>query len=514
MKKFFSNSLIVSIFLFLSKLLGFVRDLLLASFFGSGSALQAFLVAFRFPEFMRKVTSSGILTQIVNPYLDGNANDKNKKFIITVLYFIALLLLIITVVAIVFSNIWVEVYAYGLVDDSNTLSLVRSMFVIMIPYLLFNGVMGVISAVLNSYSKYLISSILPIVLNIVMIIGIIISPRFSIPIFSVAYAVLLAGIIQVAIGGYSLIKLIGKFKLDKGIVLVKDVRARTFLKKLPSAFFGTAILQINGLVETFFASFLISGSLAWLYYADRVNQFLYGVFGTAIATVMIPYLISCKKDKQKFFQTLGLIIRFTLIVTVPAVVGLLILAKPVVISLFFYGRFSLQDVDFTYLAMLGYLVSLFCFVLVRVIVSALYTQNKTSIVFYIGLICLVVTIVADMLIVNLFAGDDHAFLYLALVSSFVALLNLFIQLWVLCDFSFRLFIKSYLHFMTILRITVASICMVLVLKSFNLSDSYWITLSMFDRLKSIALIVCAGVFVYSVIMIILGGLGSFKELKR
>lgn len=273
-------------------------------------------------------------------------------------------------------------------------------------------------------------------------------------------------------------------------------------------------MQINGLVETFFASFLISGSLAWLYYADRVNQFLYGVFGTAIATVMIPYLISCKKDKQKFFQTLGLIIRFTLIVTVPAIVGLLILAKPVVISLFFYGKFSLQDVDFTCLAMLSYLVSLFCFVLVRVIVSALYTQNKTSIVFYISLICLVVTIVADMIIVNLFVSDDHAFLYLALVSSFVALLNLFIQLWVLCDFSFRLFIKSYLHFMTILRITVASICMVLVLKSFNLSDSYWITLSMFDRLKSIALIVCAGVFVYSVIMIILGGLGSFKELKR
>lgn len=119
-----------------------------------------------------------------------------------------------------------------------------------------------------------------------------------------------------------------------------------------------------------------------------------------------------------------------------------------------------------------------------------------------------------MLIVNLFASDDHAFLYLALVSSFVALLNLVIQLWVLCDFSIRIFIKSYLHFVTIFRIIIASICMVLVLKSFNLSDSYWITLSMFDRLKSIALIVCAGVFVYSVIMIILGGLRSFRELRQ
>ena len=335
MKKFFSNSLIVSLFLFLSKLLGFVRDLLLASFFGSGSALQAFLVAFRFPEFMRKVTSSGVLTQIINPYLNGNTNDRNRKFIVTVLYFIALFLLVLTIVAIVFSNVWVEIYAYGLVDDRSVLSLVKGMFVIMIPYLLFNGVIGVISAILNSYSKYLISSILPIVLNILMIVGIIISPIFDVPIFSVAYAVLLAGIIQVIIGGYSLKRLMGKVKLNKDVFLVKDPRSRTFLKKLPSAFLGTAILQINGLIETFFASFLLSGSLAWLYYADRVNQFLYGVFGTAITTVMIPYLVNYKRNQQKFFQTLSFIMKFTLIITVPAVIGLFILAKPIVISIFF-----------------------------------------------------------------------------------------------------------------------------------------------------------------------------------
>ncbi|MEY8766520.1 MULTISPECIES: murein biosynthesis integral membrane protein MurJ [Francisella] len=514
MKKFFSNSLIVSVFLFLSKLLGFVRDLLLASFFGSGSALQAFLVAFRFPEFMRKVTSSGILTQIINPYLNGSTNDRNRKFIITVLYFIALLLLVLTIVAIVFSNVWVEIYAYGLVDDRSVLSLVKSMFVIMIPYLLFNGIMGVISAILNSYSKYLISSILPIVLNILMIVGIIISPMFNVPIFSVAYAVLLAGIIQVIIGGYSLKRLMGKVKLNQDVFLVKDLRSRTFLKKLPSAFFGTAILQINGLIETFFASFLLSGSLAWLYYADRVNQFLYGVFGTAIATVMIPYLINYKRNQQKFFQTLSFIMRFTLIITVPAVIGLFILAKPIVISLFFYGKFNLQDIDFTYLALLGYLVSLCCFVIVRVVVSALYIQNKTSIVFYISLICLIITIVADMLVVNLFAKDDHAFLYLALVSSSVALINLVIQMWVLCDFNIRLFVDSYLDLMTIFRITIASICMVLVLKSFNLSDSYWITLSMFDRLKSIALIVSSGIIAYSVVMIVLGGFRSLKDLKQ
>ena len=514
MKKFFSNSLIVSIFLFLSKLLDFVRDLLLASFFGSGIALQAFLVAFRFPEFMRKVTSSGTLTQIINPYLNRKINQRNKNFIITILYFIALFLLVVTLLAIVFSNIWVGIYAYGLVDDENVLTLIKSMFVIMIPYLLFNGVMGVISAILNSYSRYLLSSLLPIVLNVIIILGIVISPKCSIPIYSVAYAVLLAGIIQVTIGGYSLIKLIGKINLSSNICLVKDNRTKIFLCKLPLAFLGTTILQVNGLVETFFASFLFSGSLAWLYYADRVNQFLYGVFSTAIATVMIPYLIDCKRDKQKFFKTLAWIIRFTLLVTIPAIVGLFVLAKPIVISLFYYGEFSLNDVDFTYLAMLGYLLSLFCFVVVRVIVSVLYAQNKTTIVFYISLICLITTICLDIFIVHFFSGDKYAFIYLASASSSVALLNLFIQLWVLCDFKFKLFIVTYLPFMTIIKITVASAAMILVLKLFNLSDSYWITLSMFSRFKSIALIVFIGVCIYLVTMLLLGRMKSLKTLDQ
>lgn len=174
-------------------------------------------MAFRFPEFIRKVTSSGTLTQIINPYLNGSINQRNNKFIITILYFIALFLLIVTFLAIVFSNIWVGIYAYGFVDETSVLVLVKSMFVIMIPYVLFNGVMGVISAILNSYSRYVVSSLLPIVLNVVMIIGVVISPRFNVPIYSVAYAVLLAGIIQVSIGGYSLIKLIGKISFSRDI---------------------------------------------------------------------------------------------------------------------------------------------------------------------------------------------------------------------------------------------------------------------------------------------------------
>ncbi|AIT09854.1 multidrug transporter [Candidatus Francisella endociliophora] len=511
MKKFFSSSLIVSLFLFISKLLGFARDLLLASFFGSGASLQAFLIAFRFPEFMRKVTSSGIFTQIINPYINTNkSSNLNKQFIVTVLTFLAMLMLFITLIAMIFSGFWVDLYAQGFVDDESMLELVRSLFVIMIPYMLFNCVMGLISAVLNSYKRYLISSLLPIILNVVMIVGIVVSPKLNIAIYSVAYSVLVAGVLQLVIGGYSLIKLIGAFRVDKNILLLRNKDARIFLKKLPTAFLGTAILQINALVETFFASFLISGSLAWLYYADRVNQFLYGVFGTAIATVMIPYLLECKLDEQAFIKTLKWIIRFTLVVTIPAIVGLFILAKPIVISLFFYGKFKIEDVNFTYLAMLGYLLSLFCFVIIRVIVSALYAKSKSSVVFYISVVCLITILVLDTLIIQFFKNNTYGFIYLAVVSSGVSLINLLILSLVLCGFNLRSFISIYLPVVTIIRIVISCVCMAMILNLFNLSDSYWIALSMLDRLKHLTLIVFLGLVVYLLVMLVLGGLRSLK----
>ena len=419
-------------------------------------------------------------------------------------------MLITTLLAVLFSNLWTEIYAYGFVDKSNSHQLVRDMFVVMIPYILFNSVMGFIAAILNSYSRYLISSFLPIILNIVMIIGIVLSPSFNIPICSVAYSVLAAGAIQLLVGVSALYKLTGNLKLNKSIILLKDIRSRIFLKKLPVAFLGTAILQVNSLIETFFASFLLSGSLAWLYYADRVNQFLYGVFGTAIAVVMIPYLISCKTNKDEFIKTLAWIIKLTLLITIPAIIGLFILAKPIVITLFYYGHFSFSDVEFTYLAILGYLLSLFCFVIVRVVISALYAQNRTSIVFYISLECLLLSIVLDSIIIYFFANDKYAFMYLAFVSSGVSLVNLFIQLLVLSEFNFKKFCKIYLPFAILLRIFVASSFMIVILKLFNLSDSYWIALSMFDRLRNMCLMVLVGFLVYISVIIVLG---TFKSLK-
>ncbi|QIV96585.1 putative peptidoglycan lipid II flippase [Allofrancisella inopinata] len=509
MKKFFSNSLVISGLLLISKILGFIRDLLLARFFGSSGALQAFLVAFRIPEFMRKVTTSGTFTQIINPYIDGKISDEQKEFIATILYLIAIILMFLIIVGLSFSSVWVDIYAYGLISNDVMLQLVYTMFIIMLPYVLLNCIVGLIAAILNSYSRYIISSSFPIFLNLVMIIGIVISPRFNIPIYIVAYSVLLAGLCQLIIAVLSLSMLLGRINITKAILLVKNIKAKLFFKKLPMAFLGAAVLQISSLIETFFASFLVSGSLAWLYYADRVNQFLYGIFGTAIAMAMIPYLVKSKKDNALFYKNLALVIKVMFLMVIPAIIGLSILAKPIVITLFYYGKFSLNDVNFTYLAMLGYLLSLFCFVFIRVVVSALYVQNKTNTVFYISLMSLILGVVLDIYIIHMYSDDKYAFVYLAIVSSITALLNMIAQILILINFNLRLFVDIFLPFKYLLKIVIACICMILSLKLFNLNDEYWISLTMFDRLKNILVITLLGTLVYVIVIFVL----RFKQKR-
>ena len=510
MKRFLSSSILVSVLLLLSKILGFVRDLLLARFFGSADVLQAFLVAFRFPEFMRKLTSSGALTQIINPYIKGQISSRVKKFTVTILYFFTLILTIIILLAVFFSNSLVDIYAYGFADKPEILILTNKIFIIIIPYVFFNFLVGLILAILNSFSKYVISSFLPIILNFVMILMIILSPKFEIPIYAVAYSVLIAGVFQLVIAVIFLYKLIGRVSINKDVLLIRDLRVRDFLKKFPTSFFGVAILQINFLVETFFASFLISGSLAWLYYANRVNQFLDGIFGTAIATVMIPYLINCKNDNNEFYKNLAWIIRVVLLITLPAIIGLFVLAKPIVITLFYYGKFNLNDVNSTYLAILGYILSLFCTVLIRVIVSALYVKNRTKVVFVINLLCLILTIVLDSFIVHLYSQDKYAFVYMAIVSSIVALINLMIQILLLLEFNLKFFVRIYLPLEFLIKALIGCICMFVVLNLFDLSQNYWISLTIFGRLKSIFIIILTGVISY---LIVLAFMRIRKSLK-
>ncbi|APC97475.1 murein biosynthesis integral membrane protein MurJ [Francisella frigiditurris] len=504
MKKFFSNSLIVSFFLLLSKILGFVRDILLASFFGTGIAMQAFLIAFRIPEFMRKVASSGAITQILNPYIKGRVSNQQKQFVATILFFVSISLLFIILLGIAFSNLWVSIFATGIMDDYQIFKLCSTLFIIMIPYVLFIFLVALISAILNSHKRYVIASIIPLILNISMIMGVLIAPKFNTPIYVVAYSVLIAGIFQLIVAMISLYKLVGKIDISKSVIFMRDLRVIVFFRKFPAAFVGASILSINSLVETFFASFLISGSLAWLYYADRVNQFVYGVFGTAIATVVIPYLIQYRNDYSNFRYVFSRVFNFAIYITVPALVGLVILSKPIVVTLFNYGKFSEQDVNFTQMALMGYAVSLFCFVVIRIITSALYISSQTNIVFRISVFCLLVNIVLDALVIYFLSDDTYAFFILAIITSLVALLNLMMQMIILAKFNFTIFINLFFSKSYFLKIFISIGVMILVLFSFDLNIDVWFQMTLLERFLRLFLIISLSAMSYIVITLLLG----------
>ena len=261
MKKFLSNSFIVSFFLLLSKILGFVRDMLLATFFGSGVAMQAFLVAFRIPEFMRKVASSGAITQVLNPYIKNEINDSQKRFIASVLIVIAVVMLGVVLFCTLTQSWTISIYAAGFDDNATVSQLSSSLFKIMMPYVLFILIVSIISAILNSQHKYIVASAIPIILNVVMIFAISLSKYVDVPIHAVAYGVLVAGVLQLVVAMYSLYRLCGNIQLSREVMFLRNSKAKLFFRKFPSAFIGASVLQISSLLETLFASFLATGKL-------------------------------------------------------------------------------------------------------------------------------------------------------------------------------------------------------------------------------------------------------------
>ncbi len=208
--------------------------------------------------------------------------------------------------------------------------------------------------------------------------------------------------------------------------------------------------------------------------------------------------------KKKFYDSLTWIIKVVLVVTIPAIVGLFVLSKPIMITLFYYGKFSLVDVVNTRIAIFGYLVSLFCIVIARVVISALYAQNRSRPVYVVAMFSIVCNITFDSFIIYNYANYDYAFAYLAISTSIISLFNLIVLLVVFAEYRWSLFFELYCSDSWLLRIVLASLVMIVVLKMFNLNDDYWLSLAMFGRLKHILLIVSSGLISYMLMMWLLG----------
>ena len=339
---------VVSGFTFLSRLAGLLRDVVTAYFFGASGAADAFYLAFRIPNLFRRLTGEGALTiafvPVFTDYLK-RSNDEAKKTASVVFTYLSIFLLIISISGVLLAPYIVRLIAYGF--EKERFELAVRLTRIMFPYIFLISLTAFCMGILNSLKHFAAPAASPILLNIAIIFGaVFLSKFFAEPTFGLAFGVIIGGILQLAL---QVPPLVHHNMLPRINVDYRHPALKSILFMMVPAAFGAAVYQVNVLVTTFLASFLPKGSISYLWYADRLNEFPLGIFAIAVATVTLPTLSdhATDGDMEAFKKTFRFGLETAFSITIPASVGLVTLAEPIVATIFRRGNFSHYDAVMT-----------------------------------------------------------------------------------------------------------------------------------------------------------------------
>ena len=402
--------------------------MVMASLFGSGMVTDAFFVAFRIPNLLRRLFAEGSLTISFIPVFSEYLATKSKedafdlaRIILTLLIFI---LTLVTLLGVIFSPWIVRIQAFGFGGSGVKYDLTVLLTRITFPYIFFISIVAFFMGVLNSLRHFAAPAAAPIFLNIGIIgAAYFISPHLHEPIVGLAIGVLIGGALQVALQVPWLLSeglsLFPRWQLDHPAL------KRIGLLMLP-AIFGSAVYQFNQFIGTLLASFLKEGSVSWLYYADRLVQFPLGVFAIAISTAALPSLstLAAKKEMEKFGKTLNHTLRLILFITLPSTAGLIVLGRPIIQIIFERGAFDSGSTDMTYYALLFYAVGLWAFSGIRVMVSAFYALQDTKTPVKLAIVALVTNLALSLILMGPLKHGGLA-LALSLASALQFFLLLF-----------------------------------------------------------------------------------------
>ena len=373
---------VVGFFTFLSRVLGLARDILIANFFGSGMMADAFFVAFRIPNLLRRLFAEGSFSVAFIPvfteYLQTRSKEEAFVLARAVSTFLVLILTGITILGIVFSPLIVRIIAPGFGGMGEKYALTVLLTRIMFPYIFLVSLVALFMGILNSLEHFAAPAAAPVFLNLSMIAALVfLAPSMRTPTVGLAIGVVVGGVIQVALQI--------PFLMEKGLSFVPrwnpnhPALRRIGVLMLPTLF-GSAIYQVNQLVGTLLASLLREGSVSYLYYADRLVQFPLGVFAIAISTAVLPSLSreAAQRDLDGLKETLSHALRLTMFITIPAMMGLIVLREPIIRLLFQRGAFDAFTTIMTAQALLFYSLGLWAFAALRVFVIAFYSLQDTK----------------------------------------------------------------------------------------------------------------------------------------
>ena len=503
------SGMVVSVMTLLSRILGMVRDVVVAAYFGSQSEADAFFIAFKIPNFLRRLFAEGAFAQafvpVLSEYRAKRALADVKQLVDRVTGTLGLTLAAITAVGVAGAPVLIMLFAPGFHDDQGKLELATDMLRITFPYLFLISLTALCGAILNSYGRFAVPAFTPVLLNVCMIgATVCLTPYFDQPIMALAWGVFIAGVAQLLfqLPFLAQIKLLPTPRPNR-----KDPGVKRIMTLMIPALFGVSVSQINLLLDTVLASFLQTGSISWLYYADRLSELPLGAFGIAIGTVILPALSRqhSAEDPRAFARTLDWAVRMVLLVGVPAAIALLLLAEPMIASLFHYGAMADEDVVQAAAALRAYSVGVMTFMLIKVLAPGYFARQDTKTPVKIAIICMITNMGLNLIFIW-----PLAHVGLALATSLSALLNAGLLWWGLRKVGVFQAQPGWLAFAA--RLLAACVAMALVLLWLVPPTQDWLVWGWQQKAGEMTLLVAAGMGVYLLVLLV-GGL-RLRDLRN
>ena len=505
--KLVKSSAMVGSATMLSRVLGLLRDVVLANLIGANGNADAFFVAFKIPNFLRRLFAEGAFAQAFVPVLADTREHGGQAAVRALVDRVAGVLggtlLVLTLITVMASPVVATIFAPGFLRDPAKLALTGDLIKLTFPYLLLISLTGFAGAILNSYQRFAVPALTPILLNLSLIAAAIkFAPSFDEPAVALALGVLVAGFAQLlfqvpALAGIGLVPRPRWAPRHEGV--------RRIMVLMVPALFGVSVSQINLLLDTVLASLLPTGSVSWLYYSDRLTELPLGVFAIAIATVILPTLSgqSARADDPAFASTLSWAIRSVLLIAIPATAALAVLAEPLLATLFQYGAFGGDDRAMAAASLRAYTLGLGAFMLVKVLAPGFYAREDMRTPVRIGIIAMVANMVLNVAFVfPLMWWLNLGHVGLALATSVSAWLNALLL--------FRglrrdaVLPQGSLPFRWLFQVTAATAAMLAILLWLMPDHAMWAEWLWWQRARQLGILCSAGLGVFGVSLLCCG----------
>lgn len=491
---------------FASRILGFVRDTLIARVFGAGMFTDAFIVAFRIPNFLRRISAEGAFSQAFVPilaeYKQQRTHNETKALINHVATLLGLFLVVLTILGMLAAPWVVQVTAPGFAADATKFDLTVDLLRITFPYILFISLVSLSGGVLNTYGNFSTPAFTPVWLNVSFIVAMLLAaPYFDNSIRVLAWAVFVGGILQLLyqLPYLSKLGLIPRIDLN-----LHDEGVWRILKLMGPAIIGVSAPQISILINTVIASSLVTGSVSWLYFADRLMEFPTGLLGVALGTILLPSLSKsvADKDDNEYSHLLDWGLRLTFMLALPAAVALAVLAVPLITSLFMYGAFTAHDVTMTKVPLMAYSFGLVGLILVKVLAPGFYSRQNIKTPVKIALFTLVVTQLMNVLFVFVLDFKEFRHAGLALSIGLGACVNAGLLF-------YHLRKRGYYHpqsgwWLFLFKLALAVVVMAIAVHFVAGADVLWFDYNLIDKILRLLGLLLIGAGTYFVMLWLMG----------